>query len=283
MKPDDEAGKPTRKIWDRFIGLNNRIRQSEMKPVTSLAAVAFYFGGMIILLIAPLSFFIHIMKNGAYSTIENEVMTLTPCGNQALLLLVAITFALSVLTGGFGRSLLRKRFVYGWVVALGGLGLLWGLTVTLDEFRKITAKIAAIEQGDNLTVAAFLTFWTLMIGYAGKAVWDELRDRVSANVDGYLPKKAAEEKSPAAQGPKIEGGQDTSKQETRLNNPPQQMVRIDKATDTFFLYMPGEIETGGIPAEFLPELIDQLNLSGSLLSCGSYMVSQDGAERSEDS
>lgn len=60
-------------------------------------------------------------------------------------------------------------------------------------------------------------------------------------------------------------------QEMRLGEPSQQLVRIDKASDTFSLAIPGKPTIEGIPAEFLPELRDQLNLNGAWLSCYSYL------------
>ena len=64
-----------------------------------------------------------------------------------------------------------------WLV-LFGLGLLAGLSTMFDHMRSAMGAFAAGQHGDNPKFTGFVAFWLLMVGYAGKAVWDELRDRV---------------------------------------------------------------------------------------------------------
>lgn len=57
----------------------------------------------------------------------------------------------------------------------------------------------------------------------------------------------------------------------RLTDPPQELVRGNKDTDSFSISIPARGDISTIPAEFLPELRDQLNLIGGWLSCWSYL------------
>ena len=57
----------------------------------------------------------------------------------------------------------------------------------------------------------------------------------------------------------------------RLSDPPQALVLSNKGTDTFSISVPERGDINAIPAQFLPELRDQLNLIGGYLSCWSYL------------
>lgn len=65
----------------------------------------------------------------------------------------------------------------------------------------------------------------------------------------------------------------------RLSTPAQALVLPNKDSDSFTIDIPSLGVIKGIPAEFIPELRDQLHLIGGWLSCWSYL---DGPEATDE-
>lgn len=194
-KPLDEPPIEWRVLWT---AIGRWLQPRALRLLVAIATVAFFILGMLALIAAPLGAFVALINNHALSRVDKDILYLTPCGRGFLLLVVAATFIGSLAVGAYGRSLLKPRFVQLPWLALVGLALLWGLINTQDEIRQVASQIAGIKGGDNAKAAAFVAFWAVMVSYAAKAVWDELRDRLSNWIDGKLPKSdASVTKTPA--------------------------------------------------------------------------------------
>ncbi len=173
---------------DKYVGFG-RQRYHVEHGLSSVAVTALYGLSMIALVAAPMAAFAHITTDPRYGTVKENILTLTPCGETALKLIIAGTFFSSVIVGGFARSFLRARFVCWPLLALLAIGTIWGLTTTLDILRRAASEIAKVEKGSNLEAAAFIAFWALTVSFAAKALWDEMRDRISAGIDALIPKR----------------------------------------------------------------------------------------------
>jgi hypothetical protein len=138
---------------------------------------------MLALVALSLSGLLALLKQSALSTIDGDVLTLTFSGRTAFNILVGLTFVGSLIAGAYGRVYLKPQFVGSVLLALLALAFLWGLTVATDDLRSIALKIGSVRRGDNASVASFVVFWAVMVSYAAKAFWDELRDRLAALID----------------------------------------------------------------------------------------------------
>lgn len=153
---------------------------------TSVAATGVYVMGMVGVTVLPMNIFLYLTETPSLGGIDRGILQFSELGTAALLLLVAGLFAGSVIVGGVGKSLLRSRFVHGPVLLVVGLILLWVLVSTLDEVRQLEGNLSNLQGGDNGRAAAFVAYWAVMVSYCGKAVWDEIRDRVSDRIDHRL-------------------------------------------------------------------------------------------------
>ncbi|MBT2134491.1 hypothetical protein KK137_09115 [Croceibacterium sp. LX-88] len=142
-----------------------------------------YVIGMWFLMAMPAWGLLSVWKSIA---VESQgVVSLSPIGHAALLAIGLATFFFSLGIGGFARAFIRPEMVGPWWLLGVGCILFLGLPFLFDSIRNIATTLGAWDQGDNATIVAFLTFWILMIGYAAKVLWDELRDRVAAKFPGF--------------------------------------------------------------------------------------------------
>lgn len=147
------------------------------KALKSVIVIGVYLAGIFGLIVGPLVLLTAIAKHA--STTNGGIIHLTPLGGLLLNVLIGATFVWSIVVGGFARACLtRQHLELVWLVIFG-LGLLVGLTVMSDHMHTAMGAFAADRHGDNPKFAGFIAFWLLMVAYAGKAVWDEARDRVS--------------------------------------------------------------------------------------------------------
>lgn len=196
MTAEKPLGDYKRSWVDKYVGFGRR-RYHVEHALSSIFVTALYGGGMIALVAAPLEAFAGITADPRYGTVKDNILTLTPCGETALKLVVAGTFFWSAIVGGFARSFLRTRFVCWPLLAFLAVGTIWGLTTTLDILRRAASEIAKVEKGSNLEAAAFIAFWALTVSFAAKALWDEIRDRISAGIDARIPKQKFRRKPPS--------------------------------------------------------------------------------------
>lgn len=185
----EHSDKETTLSWpDKWIGFGRR-RYNVEHVLSSIAVLAIYSLGMFALVAAPLGAFSQLTSDPRYGVVKSGVLSLTPAGQTGMMIAVAATFFWSAIVGGFARTFLRKRFVCWPALALLAVGMIWGLTNTLDVLRRAGSDLARAEGGDNLEAAAFVAFWALTVSFAAKALWDEVRDRISANIDAQIPKR----------------------------------------------------------------------------------------------
>ncbi|MFW2853861.1 hypothetical protein ACM61V_18475 [Sphingomonas sp. TX0543] len=146
------------------------------KTLKSVIVIGAYLIGIFGLIVGPLSLLTAIAKHAG--TTDGRIVHLTPLGDWLVAALMGATFLWSITVGGFAKACLTRQHLQLMWLFLFGLGLLAGLSMMFDQMRGAMAAFAADQHGDNPKFAGFIAFWILMVGYAGKAVWDEPRDRV---------------------------------------------------------------------------------------------------------
>ena len=174
-------------IRTRWMALGRWLAPGSQRLLTNVAVVAIYVLMMLALLIMPASLFL-VITHHAGANVHGSLQ-LTAAGYWLLYATLGLTFLWSIVTGGFARAFLRPRHLdWPWLMLLG-LGLLVGLTKLGDGAREAISQLHPDAGTDNGEAIAFFAFWLLMIGYAGKAVWDEARDRVTAIVEREIAKE----------------------------------------------------------------------------------------------
>jgi hypothetical protein len=174
-----------RDSWRRLRG---RIVPRCERAVLSLAVISFYVLGMVTLIVVPLQLLTIVATHAA--TAQGDIIHLSPTGRGLLKLITAGTFVWSIVVGAFAKAFLTRSHLDRTWLFLFGLGLLFALAAMADQMRDAMVTFSAIRDGDNSTVTGFIAFWLLMVGYAGKAVWDEARDRVAERIKGFLRRPA---------------------------------------------------------------------------------------------
>lgn len=122
--------------------------------------------------------------------ITKKAGTTLPSGKQVLILTtqMKIVMGISLITvaaisgglAGFMRSLYRGGIYDNWWSLLGSFVAFATLVLYIGHvIRQITTALSSVT-GDVSLVVAFLTAWLLLLGYAAKVPWDELRDRCAA-------------------------------------------------------------------------------------------------------
>ena len=172
----------------RWMTLGAWLAPRGLRTLTNVSVVSVYLVLMMGLIIVPATLFLAITRRAGANV--QGALVLAPAGRWYLYGAMAFTFLWSVLTGGFARALLRPRHLDWPWLALLALGLLLGLTKLGDEAREAIGQLHPGKNNDNAAAIAFFAFWLLMIGYAGKAVWDETRDRVAGIFEREIAKAA---------------------------------------------------------------------------------------------
>lgn len=171
----------------RWMKLGEWVVPTSESAVLSLLVIAFYVMGIIALVTLSLGLLSAVAHRAG--TIDHGILHLSPLGSRLMLAIVAATFALSIVVGGFAKAFFTRNHL-GWLsLILFGLTLLVALTTMFDQMRVAMGAFGALHDGDNPKVTGFIAFWLLMAGYAGKAVWDEARDRAAEWFRSFLPKK----------------------------------------------------------------------------------------------
>lgn len=163
-------------LRSRWRRLGMRVIPNAEKTLKSVIVIGSYLMGIFGLIVGPLSFLTAIAKHAG--TTGGGIVHLTPLGDWLLAALMGATFLWSIVVGGFAKACLTRQHLQLMWLFLFGLALLAGLSMMFDQMRGAMAAFAADQHGDNPKFAGFIAFWILMVGYAGKAVWDEPRDRV---------------------------------------------------------------------------------------------------------
>jgi hypothetical protein len=174
-----------REGWKR---IGKRVAPHSERAVLSLAVISFYLLGMVTLMVVPLQLLTIVARRAA--TTDGAVIHLSQTGTWLLVLITGGTFAWSIIVGGFAKAFFTRNHLDRYWLFLFGVGLLAFLTAMFDQMRDAMSTFAAIHDGDNPTVTGFIAFWLLMVGYAGKAVWDEARDRIAERMRAFLPQAA---------------------------------------------------------------------------------------------
>lgn len=152
------------------------------RGITAFVTCLIYVAGIWVLAAIPTYGLLIVLRWGAVES--QDVVFLSPFGRCALFAVALAMFGGSLLVGGFVRAFMRPELVGKlWLVGVG-CALFLALPYLSDAIRRMVTSLGHWDQGDNATVGAFLAFWILMVGYAAKTLWDELRDRLSAALPG---------------------------------------------------------------------------------------------------